>query len=1060
MSQQKLQQKIFGNPKIDLMQLDSSLDFQKKSYNIFLNKEFKEIFKSIFPISDYQNSKFNLEFISLEIKEEKHSLSESISRMENYAATFFVTLKFTNLVTKEKSVDEINFGEIPIMTPNHTFVINGRERTVISQIVKSHGFFFNSKSLQGINFFGMKAIPLSGRRLEIETAIGKKMYAKIDNKRKFPITQLIRFLFNETKTQILRHFDEKEQEYIKNTLLIDLADDPDDLYISMYRNIMGSDAISAEAAKNYTKTFFSKKYFDMGDVGISRLQNRLSTENKKIKKYNSVFDGVILVDLIKEIVRLNYTPGSIVDDIDHMSSKRVRLVGELVKNEVSAGLLRMKKNIQDRMNRSDVKKTTKSIQIINPRILEASVQSFFKSNSLSQFLRQTNILEEHEHMRRISVTGKGGLNKDRASFEVRDVHPSQYGRICPVHSPDSASIGLTLHLASYGQIDETGILKTPYAKVKNCKVTNEIEYLTSDAEELYKIIDLGKSIDKDGKIKKEKVAVRHRNQIVFVDASEVEYVDVSSRQIFSVSTSLIPFVHTNLAARATFGSTAQPQAVPCFLPEAPIVSSGAEEAIARSTGRMVVAEDNGTVVGLDSTYIKIKTKKSKEKTYKLNSFKVTNAKTISTQHTPIVSMGDEVKKGDVIADNATTKNGQLALGKNLRVAFMCCNGLNFEDSIVISERLVSDDVFTSIDLQDYTINVKNTKLGEEQTTSDIPNVGEARLRNLDSEGVVRVGAEVRTGDVLVGKITPQTETQQSAEDRLLQSIFGEKAKDIKDTSLRLGNGKSGRIVAVNVFEKKNGYTLEPDVIKKIVITIAEARKIQKGDKLTNRHGNKGVISKVLPVEDMPFTADGKPVDIILTPLGVPSRLNIGQILELHLGLAANTLNYQAVVLPMSEFSAEDLAKELKAAGKPASAKLALYDGKTGEKFQQDVAIGYMYILKLSHMVKSKVHMRAIGPYSLVSQQPLGGRARNGGHRFGEMEVWALLGHSAAYTLREMFTIKSDDVFGRSAAYSAIIKGRHITQINTPASFNVLVNFLKALGININFINDESIKPNF
>ena len=1060
MRQQKLQQKIFGKSKTDLIPLDSSLGYQKRSYDNFLNKELQKIFSSIFPITDYQAAKFKLEFVSLSIKDTKYSLQESTRRMADYAASFFVTLKFTNLATGQKSTDEINFGEIPIMTPNNTFVINGKERTVISQIVRSHGFFFHSKSLQGVTFFGVKAIPLSGRRVEVETAIGKKMYAKIDNKKKFPVTQLLRVLSGESKTQILRHFNENEKEYINKTLLIDPIESIDDVYLNMHKHIKGGDALNVDIAKKYIKLFFSERYFDMGEAGVSRLENRLSENNKKLKKYNSVLDEVILIDLIKEIIRLNSTPGSAADDIDHMSSRRVRLVGELVRSDVVGALARMKKNVQDRMTKFDTQTITKSTEIINSRMLEAGIKDFFKSNSLSQFLKQTNILEEHEHMRRISVTGKGGVKKDRASLDIRDVHPSQYGRICPVHTPEGPNAGLSLHLASFGVIDEAGLLKTPYAKVKNNTVTNEIEYFTADKEETYKILDLGKDVDENGKIKKGNVAVRNRGKIVFIESKEVDYVDVSSKQIFSVATSLIPFVHINMAARASFGSTMQPQALPCLLPEAPIVASGAEESIARATGRLVIAEENGVVVGVDSSHIKTKTKRNKEITYELNVFKVTNAKTVSTQHTPIVSLGDEVKKGDVIADNATTSNGQLALGKNLRVAFMCHRGLNFEDSVIVSERLVTDDVFTSIDLQEYVINVKNTKLGVEQTTPDIPNVGEMRLKNLDSEGIVRIGAEVRTGDILVGKITPQTESQQSAEDRLLQSIFGEKAKDIKDTSLRLGNGKSGRVVNVQMFEKKDGYMLDPDVIKKIIITIAEARKIQKGDKLANRHGNKGVISTVLPVEDMPFTEDGDPVDIVLTPLGVPSRLNIGQILELHLGLAANKLNYQAVVLPMTKFTSKDLTDELKKAGFPISGKLPLYDGRTGEKFNQDVAVGCMYMLKLNHMVKSKIHMRAIGPYSLVSQQPLGGKARNGGHRFGEMEVWALLGHSAAYTLREMFTIKSDDVFGRSAAYSAMIKGRHITQINTPASFHVLVNFLKALAINIDFTGDpDSINNN-
>ena len=1042
-------QKKFGDSKRDLLELTKSESFQKLSYENFLNNELSILFKNIFPFSDYQNSKFSIEFISQTFREPKYSVKESKRRMIDYTASILVALKFKNNVIGIDTVEEINFGEIPVITENNSFVINGVERTVVSQIVRSNGVFFNSKPLQGIDYFGAKIIPAKGRWVEIETTTGKRMTCRIDNKRKFPITTLMRLLGVKSDKEMLGLFNEGEQVYIKKMLLADDVQTMDDAYVSMYRHMRNSDPPGVEAAKDSIGSMFTDDYYDIGEVGRKRLNNRFNL-NEKHKSIN-LSD---IVRIVKEIIRLNETPGSVSDDIDHLGARRIRLVGELLKNDVRVGLARMKRNTQDKMSNADPQITVKATNLINPKLLEVVVREFFKTNSLSQMLKQTNILEEFEHTRTISATGKGGLKKDRAGFEVRDVHSSHYGRICPVHTPEGATIGLTLHLATYARINEFGLIETPYAKVSKGVISREIAFLTADEEERYSILDLGNSVDNTGKIIKGNVNVRFSGGVSRVDASEVDYIDISSSQIFSVSTALIPFVHNDLSARALYGSTMQSQAVPCMMPEAPLVCTGQERAIAEASGRMIMAESDGKVSEVDADHIKVKYLRKGERNYELNVFVSTNTKSISTQHRPVVSVGQVVKKGDLLADNISTDNGQIALGKNIRVAFMCQYGLNFEDAIIISSRLVHDDVFTSIHLQEFDVEVRNTKLGEEQTTPDIPNLGEARLRNLDQDGIVRIGSDVKAGDILVGKITPQTESQITGEERLLQSIFGEKAKDIKDTSLKLSVGKTGRVVDVQIFSRKDGYPLDPDVIKKIKITVAETRRIQKGDKLANRHGNKGVISSVLPIEDMPFTADGQPIDLILTPLGVPSRLNLGQILELHFGLVANTLGYQAVIPPMSKVTDKELADELVLAGFPKSAKVPLFDGKTGERYAQDVSVGYMYIMKLVHMIKDKIHMRAIGPYSLVSQQPLGGRARSGGQRFGEMEVWALLGHGAAHTLREMLTIKSDDVYGRSAAYSSIIRGKHISQINTPASFNVLLYCLRALGIHVEVDNIE------
>jgi DNA-directed RNA polymerase subunit beta len=706
----------------------------------------------------------------------------------------------------------------------------------------------------------------------------------------------------------------------------------------------------------------------------------------------------------------------------------------------------MKRNIQDRMSTIDAEATL-PVQFISPRPLQARLREFFTTNQLSQFMLQENIIAEVEHLRTLSALGPGGLSRERAGFEVRDVHPSHYGRLCPIQTPEGPNIGLILRLSTYARVNDFGMIETPYAKVKNGTITPEIVFLNALEEEQYNIAHAATLYDKNGRIQDSVVEVRTKGKPATVTREQVDFVDVSTDQAFSVVTSMIPFLNHDDANRALMGSNMQKQATPCIIAERPLVATGIEERAAYDSGRLVLAKEEGTVTRVDARHVAVKNTKGKETEYKLVNFERTNGFTMFHQR-PVVSVGDHVAKGALLADTSSSDGGQMALGQNALVAFMSWSGNNYEDAIIISERLVRNSKFTSIHVEEFETIVRDTKLGPEVTTYDIPNVGEAKLKNLDEDGIVRVGSEVRPGDILVGKVTPKGESQLTPEERLLRSIFGEKSRDVKDTSKRMENGKQGRVIGVKVFSREKGDVLESGVIKKIYVEVAQLRNVSVGDKLAGRHGNKGVISVILPEEDMPYMADGTPVDVILTPLGVPSRMNIGQILELHLGLAANALGYQAIVPPFAGATADEIKEELVKAGFPENGKVPLRDGRTGEQFEQDIAIGYMYILKLHHMVEDKIHMRSIGPYSLITQQPLGGKAQNGGQRFGEMEVWALLGYGAAYTLREILTIKSDDIIGRSAAFDSIVKGQRIRHANLPASFNVLISNLRGLALDI------------
>ena len=908
--------------------------------------------------------------------------------------------------------------------------------------------FFTTNEIKGRRYFGGKIIPSRGAWIEIESEPDGVIYVRIDRKRKFPVTMLMRAFGAATDNEILKYFDDDNEakKVIETIIGKDHAKTPNEAFLEIYKRLRDGDLATAENAREFFGSIISAQRYDISKVGRFKFNKRFNLGVEESSMAKRTIDAKDVSIIVKHIVSLNNNPSAMEDDIDHLGSRRVRYVGEFLQQKVRVGMSQMKRNIQDRMStiESDI---TMPVQFISPKPLQARIKEFFTTNQLSQFMQQENILAEIEHLRTLSALGPGGLTRERAGFEVRDVHPSHYGRLCPIHTPEGPNIGLILRLSVYARINEFGMIETPYAKVKDGKITGEIQYLNALEEEGYNVAHAATPYDPSGEILNSEVEVRYKGKPNVVAKNKVEFIDVATNQAFSIATSMIPFLNHDDANRALMGSNMQKQATPCLTPEAPLVATGIEEKAARDTGRLVIAEDEGSVASVDANHIVVKNLRGKEKEYKLITFNRTNGFTAFHQR-PSIDVGARVKKGDILADTSTSDHGQMALGQNMLAAFMTWSGANYEDAIILSERVVKQSRFTSIHIEEFIVNVRETKLGPEITTHDIPNVGEAKLKNLDEDGVVRVGAEVRPGDILVGKITPKGETQLTPEERLLRSLFGEKARDVKDTSKRMENGKRGRVISVKVFSRERGDKLESGIIKRIHIEVAQLRSVAVGDKLAGRHGNKGVISKILPEEDMPYMPDGRPVDVILTPLGVPSRMNLGQILELHLGMAANTLKYQAIVPPFSGATDSEIKEELSKAGMKMDGKMKLFDGRTGEPFNQEIAVGYMYIMKLHHMVEDKIHMRSIGPYSLITQQPLGGKAQGGGQRFGEMEVWALLGHGAAHTLREMLTVKSDDIIGRSQTFDSIIKGERLTHSNIPASFNVLLNTLRGLSLDV------------
>jgi DNA-directed RNA polymerase subunit beta len=969
-----------------------------------------------------------------------------------YEAPMRGKVKLTNKLLGTTKEQEIFMADFPLMTVHGTFIVNGVERVVVPQLARSFGVFFDTEEIKGSRYFGAKIIPSRGVWSEVLSEPDNQMSVRIDKKRKFGIVPMLRAMGFATDEQIIKAFtNDISKSYIASLLEKDLIKTTSEAYVEVYKRLRDGDLATPENAKEFFEGLFSKERYDLSPVGRYRFNKRfgMSVEGKEAER--RVLSKEDIVKIIEHVILLNNTPDAVEDDIDHLGSRRVRFVGEMMALSIRKGMLQMKRNIQDKMSVIETD-TTLPVSIVNQRPLQARIKEFFTTNQLSQFMLQENLLAEVEHLRTLSALGPGGLTRERAGFEVRDVHTSHYGRVCPIHTPEGPNIGLILRQANYARINEFGIIETPYVKVKNGKISKEIVFMNALEEEKCVIAPASVVYGKDMQIVGETVAARKNAQPAIVPVEDVQFVDVSTNQAYSIATSMIPFLEHDDANRALMGSNMQKQAVPLVLPEAPYVSTGMEADAARHIGRLIYAEEDGVVTAVDATHVVVladptTTKKGKEREYKLITFARTNAFNVFHQR-PVVSVGAKVKKGDLLADAATSDDGQIALGQNALVAFMTWSGNNYEDAIIISERLVKNSKFTSLHIEELICNVRDTKLGPEVTTHDIPNVGETKLRNLDEDGIIRIGAEVKPGDILVGKITPKGETELSAEERLLRSIFGEKVRDVKDSSLRLDNGKRGRVIGIKVFSRERGDNLESGIIKRIHIEMAQVRNITVGDKLAGRHGNKGVISKVLPIEEMPYMADGTPIDIILTPLGIPSRMNLGQILEMHLGYAAEKLGYQAVVPVFQGASIEEIQDELEKAGMSKTGTMPLYDGRTGEQFKQDIAVGTMYMLKLHHMVEDKIHQRSIGPYSLITQQPLGGKAQGGGQRFGEMEVWALEGYGASHILREMLTIKSDDIEGRTAAFDSIIKGEEIGEPGTPASFIVMLNTLRGLGLDV------------
>ncbi|OGF69252.1 DNA-directed RNA polymerase subunit beta [Candidatus Giovannonibacteria bacterium RIFCSPLOWO2_02_FULL_45_14] len=1039
-----MQKKYFSNYREPLATLPYLPEIQLESWRWFLADGLKELFKESSPIRDYGGEDLDLEFVDYSLDEPKYDEYQSKAQNASFDATLRVKARLTNKKTGEIKEQEIFLADMPLMTPRGTFIVNGVERVIVSQLARSFGVYFTANFSRGKKYFGAKIIPSRGAWIEFESDADGALYARIDRKRKIPASCILRIFGIGTNEEILSKFtkDSEVNPIIKKMLDKDPTKSANEAYMEIYKRLRPGEPATMETAKDLISVMFSEERYDLSSVGRYKLNQRLGLSDNPTSR---ILSGNDLVKIILHILTLNSQPNAEADDVDHVGNRRIRSLGELLQQRLRVGMTRMKRTIQDRMSTLD-QTTLTPAHLINARPFMAILKEFFTTNQLSQFMNQVNVLSELEHLRRLSALGPGGLTRERAGFEVRDVHPSHYGRICPIETPEGPNIGLVVHLAGYARVNEYGILETPYRKVKDGKIMDEIQYMTAFEDAKYNIAQAGTNMDKDGVILDDETEGRVKGSPGLMKKGEIDFIEVASEQAFSIATTLIPFLAHDDANRAMMGSNMQRQAVPCIKPQAPLVGTGVEERAARDSGRLMVADEDGVISQVDASKVVLKSSK-KEYTYPLVNFLRSNDFTVINQR-PVVDLGQAVKKGDVLADTSSSDHGVLALGQNLLVAFLSWGGANFEDAIILSERLVKDDTFSSIHIEDFMVDVRDTKLGPEITTHDIPNVSEEKLKDLDEEGIIRIGAEVRSGDILVGKITPKGEVELTPEERLLRAIFGEKARDVKDTSMRVPHGKAGRVVGIKVFSRERGDKLDTGVIKRVQVEIAQLRKISVGDKLAGRHGNKGVISKILPIEEMPYLPDGTPVDIILNPLGVASRMNIGQILETHLGWAAKELNYQAVTPALNGASEDEIKGELKKAGLPEHGKIKLFDGRTGEPFDQEVTVGMIYMMKLIHMVEDKIHMRSIGPYSLITQQPLGGKAQGGGQRFGEMEVWALEGYGAAHTLQEMITIKSDDVLGRAAAYDAIVRGEKFKSPNLPASFHVLVNELKALGLDV------------
>ncbi len=1032
--------------------LPNLIAHQQDSWREFVETGLSEIFTELNPIEDYTGQKLELRFKEYHFQDPKQTEQEAKENNLTFDAPLQVNVELTNKVTGEVKEQEIYLGDYPWMTERGTFVINGTERVVVSQLIRSAGVFFTADSIAGRNYYGAKLIPGRGAWLEFETAASGAIYVKIDRRRKLPVTTLLRALGHSKVSEIKSIFDDIDTgdvNYIDATLEKDPSRGSNEALIEVYRRLRPGDLATVDNARSMIeRMFFDFKRFDYSRVGRYKLNQRLGLEVPNTNE-NRVFQMSDLIAIIREIIRLNNTQEE-PDDIDALNNRRVKLVGELVARQFRVGMLRMQRNAMDRMSMSEIESVTPG-QLINARPVVAAVREFFASSQLSQLMDEVNPLSELSHKRRLSSMGPGGLSRERAGFDVRDAHPTHYGRLCSVETPEGANIGLVLNLASYARINEYGFIETPYLKVKNGKVTDEIVYMDASQEAVEVIADASAKVDASGKFVDERVSARNGLLPEQVDVSEVTYMDAAHKQILGSTAALVPFIEKNRVDRSLTGSNMQKQAVPLLTPEAPVVGTGIEGEIAKNTSQLILAEGAGEVVRADGDEVHVKYADGVKKYEPIHFAKSNDDRSINQKVR--VSRGDKVKKGDILIEGASIAEGELALGKDLMVAFMPWGGYNMDDAIVLSDRLVKDDTLTSINIKDYNVEVRETKLGAEIVTRDIPNVSEESLRHLDENGIVQIGSEVKAGDVLVGKITPKGEQELSSEERLLRAIFGEKAKDVRDTSQRMNNAGGGKVVGVKVFSRENGHELKAGVLMQIQIFVAQLRKISVGDKLAGRHGNKGVVARILPVEDMPFMEDGTPVDVILNPLGVPSRMNIGQLFETHLGLAARALGYKVATPPFNGVPNDIISGELEKAGYSPDGKSQLFDGRTGEAFEERTTVGVMHMIKLHHMVSDKIHARSTGPYTMVTQQPLGGKAQNGGQRFGEMEVWALEAYGAATTLQEMLTIKSDDVYGRAKAYESIIKDEVIVGPKLPESFNVLVKELQGLGLRVDLLDE-------
>ncbi len=1036
------------------------IEVQKDSYAWFLREGLADLFDEISPITDFIGRDLELHFGKYYFDEAKFNETESKAKNITYEASLRVEVSLLNKKTDAKLTQEVFLGDFPLMTKNGTFIINGIERAIVSQLIRSAGVIFSSEQIRGRHYYGAKIIPNRGAWIELETDSAGVIWARIDRKRKVAVTSLLRAFGFSTDVEIRELFKEVDQgeiSYIDATLGKDTATDEAEGLIEVYKRIRPGDLATADNAKQLIHSmFFRFDRYDFDRVGRYKLNKRFGFDIPN-NKSTRILRREDLVAIISEIIRLNITQEK-ADDIDHLGNRRVRAIGELIQNKTRIGLARMERIIKDKMSIMEIEALSPN-KLVNARPVMSVVKEFFMSSQLSQFMDQTNPLAELEHKRRLSAMGPGGLTRERAGFEVRDVHTTHYSRICPIATPEGPNIGLVGHFASYARLNNYGFIEAPYRKVIKDKsgksrVTDEIVYLDAFEEEKYISTAFTTPIDENGYFLKDKAEVRKYGEPAIEDTQKIDLVGVAANQIVSVATSLIPFLEHDDGIRALMGTNMQRQAVPLIAAKAPIVGTGVEGRAAADSGHVILAEADGEVIHADGARIVVRDKKGKDYTYTLSKFLRSNASTCINQR-PIVNRGDQVKKGQIITDASAIDRGELALGNNVLVAFMTWEGFNYEDAVIISERLVKEDLYSSIHIEHYTIDVRDTKLGPEVVTNDIPNIAEEKLSNLDERGIIRVGAEVSSGDILVGKITPKGETELSAEEKLLRAIFGDKAKDVRDSSLYLEHGEHGKVVDVKIFSREQGDKLSAGVIQSIQVTVANLRKIRAGDKMAGRHGNKGVVSKIVPREDMPYLEDGTPIDIILSPLGVVSRMNLGQLLETHLGFAAHKLHYTVATPPLNGISDDVIREQLVKAGLPIDGKVGLYDGKSGDRFDNKVSVGYKYMLKLNHMVEDKIHQRSIGPYSLITQQPLGGKAQFGGQRFGEMEVWALEAYGAAHSLQEILTIKSDDVTGRSKAYESIIKGEVIKKLNVPESFNVLVRELKGLGLDVELLDKDN-----